>query len=321
MKKLCVFVFALSLFWAFAEDSISTTIGLGVDLAYYPLSEKVAGTTHFAPISGAYSGVEMRAVPYIAWVIPTPFSDNSLVKGNNLKIKAALEMSPVSLVSDFSLSFTPIAFLVFSTGIKAGSAWTFTPLNVDGMATYDTISAKYTPLSPLSSLYYNYWAEALFQFDLAAVFPGDWHHLAFVATYKPYYEALSNGGENGNPWYWQGSGEKANGWKYYSSMILAYQMPILLQTIAVQTEFESFYSNNSFAPEYEMWNPEFAKISISPLINLEFSQSQNLIILFGFSSRRSFTSSTASLKNDLQKTTMGREWFFNRIALSYSMKF
>lgn len=319
MKKIFIIFFALSLSFSFAERSLFQSLGLTFDLAYYPLSEKIPGKSHFAPISGPFNGLEMRIVPFIAWTMPTPFSDNPLVSGNNLKIKAALELSPVSFVPDFSIAFTPIAFLNFSTGIKAGSGWTFAPLNVDGMASYDRLTHEYNPLSPFSSLYFSFWAEALFQFDLAALFPGDWNHLAFVATYKPYYESLSNGGGNGTPWYWQGSGEKANGWKNYSSIILAYQMPFFIQTIAVQTEFECFYSKKSFAQAYEAWNPTFTKISISPLVNLEFSKSQSLIILLGFSSRRSFISETADFDNDLQKTYIGREWFFNRVAFSYSL--
>lgn len=321
MKKICVFFLALSFFYGFAENAASGDFNLSVDLAYYPLSEKISGETHFSPLSAPYSGIELRTVASFTWTIPTPFSENPLVSGNNLKIKAALELSPVSFVPELSFSFTPIAFLIFSTGIKAGSGWTFTPLSVDGMAQYDNASSSYNPLSPFSSLYYNFWAEALFQFDLAALYPGEWNHIALVATYKPYYEALSKGGEGGNPWYWQGSGEKANGWKYYSSIIFAYQMPLLLQTIAVQTEFEGFYDASSFASTYQAWDPCFTKISISPLVNLEFSKSQNLIILFGFSSRRSFSAETSNLQNDLEKTTIGREWFFNRIALSYSIRF
>ena len=137
-----------------------------------------------------------------------------------MKIKTALEVSPVSLSPSFSLSFTPIAFLVFTTGAKIGSSWTFAPMNVNGMAAYNPLSHSYEALSPFSSLYYNIWFEGLFQFDLAAVMPGDWNHVVFVASYKPYYEGISKGGENENPWLWQGSGENVNAWQYYSNIIL-----------------------------------------------------------------------------------------------------
>ena len=326
MKKILLFVLIsfISVSILLADTTgIRTDKGfsLGVDFAYYPKSDAISGLDHFAPITGALSGLEFRVVPGFTYTIFTPFSDNPFVSGNNLKIKTTLEVSPVSLSSTLSVSFTPVAFLIFSTGANIGSGWSFAPMNVDGMAAFDSLSNSYEALSPFSSLYSSVWFEGLFQFDLAAVLPGEWNHVALVATYKPYYEALSTGGEDGNPWLWQGSGEKVNGWQYYSNIILAYQMPLLLQTIGIQTEFHSYYSENSFAAQYTRWNPCFTKISINPLVNLRFAPNHNLIIQAGFSSRRSFTQASSTLDHDLLKTYEGREWYFNRLAVSYSFTF
>lgn len=305
------------------NSSLKTAKGfsLGADFAYYPKSDKIPGPLHFSPITGAFSGLEFRVVPSFTYTIFTPFSDNSLVNGNNVKIKTAMELSPVSLCPSVSVSFTPIAFLVFTTGTKIGSGWTFTPMNVNGMASYDSLSQSYKALSPFSSLYYTFWFEGLFQFDLAAVIPGEWNHAVFVASYKPFYEAITKGGENGNPWLWQGAGENVNAWQYYSNIIIAYQMPLVVQTVGVQTELESFYSADSFAARYADWNPRFTTISINPLMNLQFAKKHNLIIQLGFSSRRSFTSDSSNYSNDLEKVYESREWYFKRLALSYSFTF
>lgn len=294
---------------------------LGVDFAYYPKSNQLSGADHFAPLTGPFSGLEFRVVPGFSYTIFTPFSNNPLVKGNNVKVKTTLEVSPVSLSSTLSVSFTPIAFLVFSAGGDIGSGWSFAPMNVNGMASFDSSSNSYVALSPFSSLHSSIWFEGLFQFDLSALLPGEWNHVVLVATYKPYYDSITTGGENGNPWLWQGTGEKANGWQYYSNIILAYQMPLVLQTIGVQTEFHSFYSEKSFASQYQSWNPRFTTISINPLVNLMLASNHNLIIQAGFSSRRSFTQDSSSLEHDLLKQYEGREWFFKRFALSYSFTF
>lgn len=317
-------MFLFVLLGAFAQNSgFNTTkdFSVGVDLAYYPKSDKIPGDLHFAPVSGPFSGLEFRVVPSFTYTIYTPFSTNSLVSGNNVKIKTSLEVSPVSLAQSLSVSFTPIAFLVFSSGAKIGSGWTFSPMNVDGMASYDAVSQSYQALSPFSSLYYSFWFEGVFQFDLAAVIPGEWNHVVFVASYKPFYEGFSIGGEHGSPWLWQGSGENVNAWQYYSSFIVAYQMPLLVQTVGIQTELESFYSNESFASRYAEWNPTFTTISINPLVNLQLTKKQNLIIQLGFSSRRSFTSNSSQADNDLEKVYQGIEWYFERFALSYSYSF
>ena len=325
MKKIILLIilsFACVSFFAQVNDNkTDTSFAIGADFAYYPKSDKIPGSSHFAPISGPFSGLEFRVVPSYTYTIFTPFSSNSLVSGNNLKIKTALEVSPVSLSPSISVSFTPVAFLVFSSGAKIGSGWTFAPMNVNGMASYDPLSHSYEALSPFSSMNYSLWFEGLFQFDLAAVMPGDWNHVVFAASYKPFYEGITKGGENGNPWLWQGAGENANAWQYYSNIILAYQMPLVVQTVGVQTELESFYNTDCFASQYASWNPTFTTISINPLVNLQFSKNQNLIIQLGFSSRRSFTESSSSAENDLEKVYESREWYFKRLALSYSFSF
>ena len=325
MKKYITLIFLFLALTGIAAQNTSLKTAKGfsfsADFAYYPKSDKLPGPLHFSPITGPFSGLEFRVVPSFTYTIFTPFSSNSLVSGNNLKIKTALEVSPVSLSPSLSVSFTPVAFLVFSSGAKIGSGWTFAPMNVNGMASYDPLSHSYEALSPFSSMNYSLWFEGLFQFDLAAVMPGDWNHVVFVASYKPFYEGITKGGENGNPWLWQGAGENVNAWQYYSNIILAYQMPLMVQTIGVQTEFDSYYSADSFAYRYAQWNPVFTTVSINPLVNLQFSKNQNLIIQLGFSSRRSFTESSSSAENDLEKVYESREWYFKRLALSYSFSF
>ncbi len=322
MKKiLLLFLFLLlyaDVFTQNAEPKTDSAFSIGADLAYYPKSNKLPGQVHFAPVTGPFSGLEFRVVPSFSYLVYTPFSKNPLVNGNNVKIKTSFEVSPVSIAPSVSISFTPIAFLVFTSGAKIGSGWTFTPLNVDGMASYDESAFSYKALSPFSALYHTYWFEGLFQFDLAAVLPGEWNHAVFVASYKPFYEGLTSGGENGNPWIWQGAGENVNAWQYYSNIIIAYQMPLVLQTAGVQLEFEGYYDSDSWAPRYASWNPEFTTVSINPLINLQFSKQHNLILQAGFSSRRSFTADSAGAQNDLEKVYESREWYFKRLALSYS---
>lgn len=325
MKRLLfLFVMLQCVFCLFVQAAdLKTDKGFSIatDFAYYTKSDKISGLVHFAPVTGAFSGLEFRIVPSFSYTIFTPFSSNTLVSGNNVKIKTALELSPVSLCPSVSVSFTPIAFLVVTTGVKIGSGWTFTPMNIDGMGSYDSLTHSYDALSPFSSLYHSIWFEGLFQFDLAALIPGEWNHVVFAASYKPFYEGITKGGENGNPWLWQGAGENANAWQYYSNIILAYQMPLVVQTVGVQTELESFYNTDCFASQYASWNPTFTTISINPLVNLQFSKNQNLIIQLGFSSRRSFTESSSSAENDLEKVYESREWYFKRLALSYSFSF
>ena len=160
-------------------------------------------------------------------------------------------------------------------------------------------------------------------FDLAAVKPGDWNHVVTYASYKLTYQAITSGGENGNPWLWQLGGEKINGWQYSANFIVAYQMPMVLQTVGVQTELSGqLNGRKDFAPQYHDMNPDFMGISVSPLMVFEFSKKDALTVQFKFGSRRSYTEKASASKGVLTGLKQsGREWYFNRVALSYKHSF
>jgi hypothetical protein len=289
------------------------------DFAYYPKSAYVTGDLHFAPITGPFSGVEGRVTGNIQYKIPTPFGDNPLVSGNSFRIGGFLEFSPVSLASGFSFSFSPIAFLDFSAGASMGTGWDF--IGLHGMATYNPVSKEYDVITPFTAYRYDLWAQGLFQFDLAALVPGEWNHVVTVASFKIQNIGLTKGSADGNPWMYQTIGEQVNGLKYYSSIILGYQMPLLLQTIGVQTEFEGYFDSDNYNEAYSAMKGDFCKISISPVAILEFSPTDSLIIQPSFSSRRSFSETQSIAAQGLLLTYAGREWFFNRLALRYTHKF
>ena len=103
------------------EQTSPWSFSVTTDFAYYPLSEYVAGGDHFAPLTGIYSGLEGRVTGHACYTIPVPFSGNPLVKGNTVVFDNALEITPVSVMPQFSVSFTPVAFLKFTAGVKAAT--------------------------------------------------------------------------------------------------------------------------------------------------------------------------------------------------------
>lgn len=319
MRRIFVILICINLLFCVFGNENSWSGNIVTDFAYYPKSAYVVGDTHFAPITGAYSGLEGRVTGNIQYKIPTPFGDNPLVSGNSLRIGSFLEFTPVSLASGLSFSFSPIAFLDFSAGASIGTGWDF--IGLHGMATFNPVSTEYDGITPFTAYRYDLWAQGLFQFDLAALMPGEWNHVVMVALYKIQNIGQTKGGADGNPWMYQTAGEQVNGLKHYSSIILGYQMPLLLQTIGVQTEFEGYYNSNVYNASYAAMKGDFTKISISPLAVLEFSSTDSLIIQPSFSSRRSFSETQSSASEGLLLSYAGREWFFNRLALRYTHKF
>ncbi|MBE6349291.1 MAG: hypothetical protein E7062_00860 [Spirochaetaceae bacterium] len=321
MKKKIIFfvIVVLSISCVFATNTGS--FSLLTEGAYYPKSNQIPGKTHFAPLTGPFSGLEVRATGIYNYIIPVPFSDNPLVKGNTLKLAPALEVSPVSIMPKFDISFTPIAFLVFSAGSKIGTGWDFSLMNVQGLATYNETTKEYDSLDPFKSYFYHCYFEGLFQFDLAAVVPGDWNHVVMQANYKVIYEGLINGGKNKNFWLWQGTKDKVSGWQYYSNIVLGYQMPLVLQMVALQLEIDGNYSSKDFPDYAQNWNPTFVRFALNPVFNFKFNDKHSLLIQCRFRTRRSLSEEVGSGDRDFYYTYAGREWYFDRIAFSYNIKF
>ena len=324
MKKiisLCVLLcLVLGVMWSQSEEFGTGNFVLGIDGAYYPKSDKVSGGNHFAPVTGPFSAFELRAIGTYNYVIPVPFSDHPLVRGNTLTLSPSLEFTPISLAPQFTVAFSPVAFLIFYGGGKIGTGWNLDFIGAKGLAVYNETTQVYDSVTPFASYMHQWYLEGLFQFDLAAVLPGEWNHVVTQARYKFLYEGLWNAGGPQEFWRWQGTIEKATGWQYLSSVVVGYQMPLVLDMVALQFEFEGYFDKHDFPDWAQEWNPTFMKVGISPVLSFKFNEKNSLLVQFRFRSRRSFTEEVLADNHDFYYTYAGREWFFDRIGFSYTMK-
>jgi len=320
---ICIYVLLCAVGFAHAEEKSPWDFSIVVDFAYYPKSDFIVGNgdDHFSAVSGVYSGVEARVTGAAGYTIPVPFSDNPLVSGNRVHVYGKFELSPVSMMPAFGVSFSPIAFLDFNAGASIAAGWNFDLLGIQGIAVWNHADQEYKSLVFESALV-QAWFQGTFMFDLAALMPGDWNHVVTMNTFKVHYSGLTHGGEDGNPWLYHGSGEQANGLKYYASFLLGYQMPLALQTVALQAELEGhFDGRNDYDEIYHGMRPDFMTIHISPVAILKFTEKDELTLQFRFSSRQSFTEEYDTGADRFVLTYAGRQWYFNRIALSYKHNF
>lgn len=311
--SLSIFSFSLA-----AQESNPLKFSITTDMAYYPKSDYIAGGDHFAPLTGAYSGLEGRVTGAMDYTIPVPLGEHWLLASANIGLNASLELSPVSVKPGISVSFTPLPFLVFSTGAQAGTGWNLAGLHGMAYLTHKGSDFTYADYSPFQTWFVKWYAQGTFQFDTGALIPGDWTHFQIMYTYQIYYAGLTSA-KNTDVWMWQCSGNKTNGWNNYQNLVLAYQMPLVLSRIGVLTEFEGHYSNSDYA--FEKYKGSFETISISPLMQFTLGSKDSLSVLFGFSSRRSYSEIHTDSNSETYLTYSGREWFFNRIALSWSHNF
>ena len=180
------------------------------------------------------------------------------------------------------------------------------------------VESHYASITPFTAWYYHLWAQGTFQFDTGALIPGDWTHVVMMASYKAEYAGLSDRGSQ-DLWLWQTSGNQVNGWKYYSNAILAYQMPLMLKRAGVMAEVQGYYSSNAY--ENPSYDGDFMRIDISPLLQFQFGEKDSLAVLFNFARRRGYSSEYSEGWEETFLTTISSEWYFNRIALSWTHNF
>ena len=159
-----------------------------------------------------------------------------LTSGNNLKTSLTFEAAPVFIAGIGQFVWTPIAFLEISGGGQAGSGWNLpvgygiglnVPIGSEGSGPgpkgerESEIDAK-----PFDGLQWKLWAGGAFQFDLAAVVPGEWNHVQFRAYSEMKYWAYTRAGK-GDSWIIQSDdGDNMNGWVWSASFVLGYAMPL-----------------------------------------------------------------------------------------------
>lgn len=324
----CFFIFGFLTFNAlfFAEKPKNLDFNLTVDFAFYPESENIDGgninseKVNFAPLTDFYKALECRANLEGTYTIPTPLSEHWLFNSANVKISEKLEFTPISISPITSISFTPVPFLVFSTGFQVGTGWNIGNLFKNAMSVYSPESDdtnNYDALTPFSHLYSKYWLQGTFQFDTGAILKGDWKHIQFLYTYQMYYQGLT-GVKDKTIWAWQCTGNKVNGLKEYQQAVLAYSMPLVLSRVGLLFESDRYYKDNVF--ENKNYEASFAEIDLSPMFQFTFGTKDTLIALLDFQGRRKFV----TYKDDIPESLLdrsGREWYFRRVALKYVHKF
>ena len=308
--------------WKFYEQTAA---------AYYFKSDYVSGGDHFAPITGLFNSFEFKTTFNAECRIPAPLGKHFLLKDSNVRIKTAFELCPVTVRPLVSVSFTPLPFFVFSTGASIGTGWS--ALGFKGLCKLDENSIsygenekisknsiEYENLTPFGNYYYDFWFSGLFQFDTGAIFPGDWTHAVMQASYTVSYVGVT-GVDDGKIWLWQLVRNNCNGWRYTANFVLGYQMPLPLSMIAVNTDVYTLFNSDDYGIYSSSYNGDFTNVTISPMLKFDFSKKDSLFVLFEFKKRRSFEEEHSDSKEEIFLTYSGAEWFFNRIAFSWTHVF
>lgn len=302
------------------EKTSPLSVYLMTDLLYYPESKTQPGSsgTHFAGLTGAYSGFECRSQLFVDYMIKTPLGEHWLLKDANVVLTGAFELTPLSVRPQLALGFQPFPFLVFKGGGSIGFGWNM--LGFEGLCALDEKSKKYEAVSTFSHPFYEVWAQGTLMFDTGALVPGDWNHLIMLASYKTFYSGIAGLGRH-TPYGWQGDKNRVEGLQYEFCGILAYQMPLVLYRAGFMYTAYGHFDGSDYGDFDASYDGAFTQHSLAGLCQFKFAEKDELTCIAQFTTRRSFDKELDEAEDALFAQKVGTEWYFQRLIFSWSHKF
>jgi hypothetical protein len=307
MKKIiALFILILFLQTLFAEDSASGVTSSGeLMLQASTLPEAKISYTH-------------------RFTFPFLQGDNPLTENNNIRLDLTGEISPISVNKLAGIVWTPIAFFELSAGARIGSGW---PINLFGSDIYGTglnLSgendiAEYSG-SAFDAFLWKVQTGITIQFDLAAIYPGDWNHVVALSYHEINYHGNTRA-KAGQAWYYEADdGENCNGFNYYGNFLIGYQMPIFLNLVAFLAEAELYLYDT---PGRSKWGDDLIRWTFSNILSFGITENLGVAIITQFRTRNNFTEETKNLhyQKRILNTSNPQRLEFYRIAAALTYKF
>jgi hypothetical protein len=216
-----------------------------------------------------------------------------LTGGNNIKTALTAELTPISMNGIVEFIWTPIAFLQVSAGARAGSGWNMelfgSELNGIGINRRGPGGTAETEGSAFNGLLWSAHGGGAFQFDLAAVLPGDWHHVVFRSYHEIRYKGYTAAAKD-ESWYFESDdGENRNGFNYYGNYLLGYQMPLFLNTLAFMAEMDKYLYDT---PNGDDWGDSLGRWTFSGIFNFTITDWLSAALITQVRTRRTYTDDT-----------------------------
>jgi hypothetical protein len=124
--------------------------------------------------------------------------------------------------------------------------------------------------------------------DFAALFPGDWNHVLFQTYHEFNYRGYSRAGANQSWYYEADAGENMNGFNYYATYVLGYQMPNspVLDMVALMAEADLYLYETDGR---EKWGDDRIRWTFSSIWNFTVSKHFGITVLAQLRTMRNFT--------------------------------
>jgi hypothetical protein len=247
-----------------------------------------------------------------------------LTAGNNLRTTLSAALTPVSVSGAAEAVLTPAAFAQLAAGISLGSGWNIRLLGKDltgmGLNLPRSDGGGEVRGEPLDGLVWRAHLGGTFQFDAAAIFPGDWNHIVFQTYHEVYYRAYTRASGDGAWFYEADDGENQNGFNYYGNFLLGYQMPIFLNTVGLLAEMDKYLYGS---PKGDLWGDDLIRWLFGGLFNFTITDRLSTAVIAQFRTLRNYTNPDAKdlyYRNRSLDTSNPIRLEFYRAALILSYK-
>jgi len=253
-------------------------------------------------------------------VVPFLRGEGAMTSGNNVKLKLGAEATPVTAGCFAEATWTPIAFLQLVVGASAGSGWNI-PI-ADGLRINEREGSHDAELTggAFDGLVWSAKAGGAAQADLAAFWPGDWHHLVFRTYHVIWYRALTSAAADESWLYENDAGENRNGWNYYANFLLGYQPPAKLRLVGLLVEVDRYLYAEK---DGELWGDDLGRWVFGVMGNYEITPRLSATLLIQARTMRTFTDETEDYAFNQDRRLAGdgsRHLEFYRVAATVSLR-
>ena len=218
--------------------------------------------------------------------------EGPLTRDNNIDLSLRAELSPISLNGLAEAVWTPIAFFQLTAGGRIGSGWNIELFGSDvygiGINRADAGGKAETSGGAFDGLLWKAQTGAALQADLAALYPGDWHHLVLRSYHEINYSGYTRAGANESWYYENDDGENCNGFNYYGNLLAGYQMPIFVNLAALLAEADLYLYDT---PNRSGWGDEKIRWTFSAIVNFTITKQLDLTLITQCRTRRNYVES------------------------------
>ena len=286
-----------------------------------PYGSWTTGDPETRNLGSGWGSVELEA--FYRFRAKTPFlaGSGALTENNNITIIVKPIISPATLHVETEVHWTPVAFLKILAGAAGGTGWPLSFLGAEGLALNTSDDITDTERGGWVGLYF---FGGTFQFDLAALLPGEWNHIVVSATGKARYIHNSKAGK-GESWYWRADGGRNfNSWEYKGEYVLGWRPPWKVNFIGLVAEHRFVLSpdiRNMSTIDSGGWGSDYTFWRFGPALNVDLNNGHGLTILLQFRNGFYITEETAYARWFQRWKATGESYIkLDRLALAYSWK-